>query len=328
MTKYKYGTNVIPGQSLCTNCYKKIFVLQGIEESTVESEDFIEHQIENIEAACLAIGSSPLTKLRKLNVDKRPKAVQEKLKKVTNLFKQQMETSFDVIIDDQESQETCDEYEDLIAKLKEKCASANKDEKIKIISLLPTSWSRSRIVDEFQVSERLVKYTRILVKDQGILPQLGKRKGYGIQGEVRERVLKFYECDENSRLCPGTKDCLSVIINNVKVKKQKRLILCNLNELFVQFKERNPECKIGRSKFIELRPRWCVLAGSSGTHTVCVCVYHQNVKLMIDGAKLGVTYKDLLELIVCDLKKHNCMMGECIDCPGSLVLETLFKEFH
>ena len=41
--------------------------------------------------------------------------------------------------------------------------------------------------------------------------------------------------------------------------------------------------KIGFSKFAELRPRYCVLAGASGTHSVCICTIHQNVKLMILG---------------------------------------------
>lgn len=41
------------------------------------------------------------------------------------------------------------------------------------------------------------------------------------------------------------------------------------------------------SKFAELRPRNCVLAGASGTHTVCVCAIHQNVKLMLEGGKIA-----------------------------------------
>ena len=36
--------------------------------------------------------------------------------------------------------------------------------------------------------------------------------------------------------------------------------------------------KIG---FTEFCPKECVLPGSSGTHSVCVCTKHQNVKLMV-----------------------------------------------
>lgn len=34
--------------------------------------------------------------------------------------------------------------------------------------------------------------------------------------------------------------------------------------------------KIGFTKFAMLRPKEYVLTGSSGTHSVCVCVTHQN----------------------------------------------------
>jgi hypothetical protein len=44
----------------------------------------------------------------------------------------------------------------------EKCLNSSKEEKIKAISLLPTSRSRQKISKEFQVSEHLVRITRAL----------------------------------------------------------------------------------------------------------------------------------------------------------------------
>lgn len=153
-----------------------------------------------------------------------------------------------------------------------------------------------------------------------------KKKGVEIDKDTKQKVLKFYEDDENSRLCPGKKGCVKVITNGQKSYMQKRLILSNLNELFVAFKKTHPECKIGRSKFCELRPKWCILAGASGTHSVCVCIYHQNIKLMIDGAKLNVDYKDLLEMLVCDTTSYNCMTNACDQCPGQQALIDLIKD--
>jgi hypothetical protein len=63
---------------------------------------------------------------------------------------------------------------------------------------------------------------------------------------------------------PGKKDFVSIKRN---VHKQKRLLLCNLKELYVLFKEQNAEVKIGFSKFCTLRPKWCVTVGSSGIHS-------------------------------------------------------------
>ena len=45
--------------------------------------------------------------------------------------------------------------------------------------------------------------------------------------------------------------------------------------------------KIGFSKFAELYPQHFVLAEASGTHAVCVCTIHQNVKQMMIGGKIA-----------------------------------------
>ena len=77
-----------------------------------------------------------------------------------------------------------------------------------------------------------------------------------------------------------------IVIRNEHGKKekiQKRLLLLNLTELYQLFKEEHPDAEVGFTKFSLLRPKNCVLAGSSGTHRVCVCSYHQNVKLMLLG---------------------------------------------
>jgi len=56
----------------------------------------------------------------------------------------------------------------------------------------------------------------------------------------------------------------------------------NLKEAYQRFKEKHPMEKIGFSKFADLCPKHCVLAGASGTHAVCVCTIHQNIKLRKD----------------------------------------------
>ena len=86
---------------------------------------------------------------------------------------------------------------------------------------------------------------------------------------------------------PGKKDFVSVRKAEGRVHVQKRLVLCNLRELYRMFKDRYPNEVIGFSKFADLRPKHCVLAGASGTHSVCVCTFHQNVKLMMIGGKLS-----------------------------------------
>ena len=83
---------------------------------------------------------------------------------------------------------------------------------------------------------------------------------------------------------PGIKDC--VIYKNddgEKVTEQKCLLLSTLKELYIAFKEQYSDVDIGFSTFAKMKPKCCLQAGSSGTHMVCVCPIHQNVKLLILG---------------------------------------------
>ena len=52
--------------------------------------------------------------------------------------------------------------------------------------------------------------------------------------------------------------------------------------MFVAFKERNPDVKIGFSKFCSLSPKWRVIASSSGTHSVYVYTTHRNAIFLVE----------------------------------------------
>ena len=119
---------------------------------------------------------------------------------------------------------------------------------------------------------------------------------------------------------PGVKDYHSHPNGN-NLKISKTLILCNLKVQISKYKIR---------KFAELRPKNCILAGSSGTHTVCVCTTHQNVKLMIENVRLGVltnllkSYKDCISKIKCNSSSIECNMGNCTSCPGDDEIRGIF----
>lgn len=80
-------------------------------------------------------------------------------------------------------------------------------------------------MEEFGVSDYVIKLIRELVKEQGILPHLSKKKFQKVGDDVIKKVIEFYEDDVNSRLCPGKKECVSVTVDNTKIQKQKRLVL-------------------------------------------------------------------------------------------------------
>ena len=55
---------------------------------------------------------------------------------------------------------------------------------------------------------------------------------------------------------------------------------------------------------------------SSGIHKVCICEYHQNVKLMLLSLPVKIDYKDVIYKVVCNIDTRNCMLHVCKNCPG------------
>lgn len=162
-----------------------------------------------MDQTCSALGISPASKIRKLSSNKRASAIDSKIFKISETIKRKLYANFD---EDYESlanplsmqtdnQFDSKEYEELIKKLKGKCNISDKEDKIKIISLLPSSWSRHKVSEEFNVSERLVKLARDLKKKHGIMPDLAKRNsGKVLSVDTLDKVQEFYLCEENSRI--------------------------------------------------------------------------------------------------------------------------------
>ena len=134
------------------------------------------------------------------------------------------------------------------------------------------------------------------------------------------RNSNFYQKDEYSRCCPGMKDFVSVTKDSIKTKHQKFLLLLNTKQLFLEFKKEYPSVKIEFSKFSELRPKWVKTVNHSGIHSVCLCQYHQNVKLLVSVIPGNFEYKDILSKVACNIDLRKCMLHLCSDCPGKTIL--------
>lgn len=94
---------------------------------------------------------------------------------------------------------------------------------------------------------------------------------------------------------PENKDYLMVLENGIKIQKQKRLLLFNINDIYIQFKETFADDKISQTKFQALRPRECISARKA-KHIVCLCKIHQNVKLQLHGLKNELKKMKLISL--------------------------------
>ena len=89
----------------------------------------------------------------------------------------------------------------------------------------------------FNVKLYSVRKAASLKKEQGILPKLPRKKGHQLD-DVINLVKQFYEDDEYSRMCPEAKEYKSVTTDGVKRKKQKRLLLLNIKELYIEFRKK------------------------------------------------------------------------------------------
>ena len=221
------------------------------------SKDFQADTCEFVSQYLDTIGETPITK-RMLQFKKYSK---QEVKKITSMIQK-------AVIGDTVSEN--DEVE-IITQLKEKCSMAERSEKIQILTVLPKSWSIRRIQKEFGVSNFIARKAKQLVDEKGILSTPDPKPGDTLPQCTVDLVSGFYESDETSRIMPGKKDFVSVWKVEGQTHVQKRLVLCNLRELYRMFKDKYPNESIGFFKFAELRPKHCVLAGASGTHSVCIC---------------------------------------------------------
>lgn len=322
------------GQMICDQCRKEVYSLKNnpAHECTFEvlpgtsSEQDFEEQLnefdynealDSLNSSLNILGESPISK-KKLKLQKYPK---EKFHKVETAVQKLFE--MDDSVDDEIVQSAESE---MICQLKEKfCSSTSRSEKIQILTILPKSWSIRKIAKEFEAPNFMVRKAKLLVKEKGILSSPNFKPGKSLPENVINIVREFYECDLISRMMPGQKDYVSVKdLSGNRIQKQKRLILCNLKEAYALFKQKHTDNKIGFSKFAELRPKHCVLAGASGTHSVCVCTIHQNFKLMMIGGKIAEltatddvplkTHKDCIALVICNPPQPACYLGDCKEC--------------
>ncbi|XP_065094233.1 uncharacterized protein LOC135714793, partial [Ochlerotatus camptorhynchus] len=223
-----------------------------------------------------------------------------------------------------------DENEFLI-QLKDKYQETrDSNERYRILTTLPKSWSTYRIMKEFNVSQHMANQAKALQQEKGIMSVPVKRLSRASLGEPTIMLVRdFYNSDDISRVWPGKRDYLISKNDEGKIYVQRRLVLCNLQEAYSIFKNTYPDIKIGFSMFASNRPKHCILAGTSGTHTVCVCIYHQNVKLIFKTLQSrqslpdGVdSYHDLFKKIICQNPSEQCWLQCCKICSGTQILAT------
>lgn len=132
------------------------------------------------------------------------------------------------------------------------------------------------------------------------------------------KVKSFYSKDYVSRQAPGKKDFVTSWQQGKKEQIQKRHLMFSLKEAHAMFKTEHPEIKISLSKFSSLRPI-NVLLSSQTPQNVCLCQYHENIRLICDClAKETESFPsysgNFVDNFVCDSGSEECMLGRCNNC--------------
>lgn len=330
------NVNIKPGQKLCASCRNHDLGQHVHEYSDNENDREDENSdpspepyregteqgdyISGLNSSLSGIGASPL-KLHGLNRHSRVSYAKNKLEDVNTNLHNKFEKALGIQISgqgDEESplcviQKKANDMDKLVGIIKDELKISSKSKKKQLLTIpAALAWTRKEIVETFGVSDYSVRQAQNILEQKGLIGEPDAKRGKNLDPAIIDSILKFYQSDEQSRVLPGMKDVVSV--GNKKYER-KRLVLGNLRELYIVYKREYPDIEVGFSKFCSLRPKWCILAGACGTHSVCVCVKHQNVKLLTQSLNTKETYKDLMKFLLCDEEKRDCMFRHCILCP-------------
>jgi hypothetical protein len=75
------------------------------------------------------------------------------------------------------------------------------------------SWSGRKVSEEFNTTRHTASIAKKLVEEKGILSDPNPRKSRTIDEEVVNLVTAFYLSEDISRIMPGKKDFVSVVVN-------------------------------------------------------------------------------------------------------------------
>lgn len=101
----------------------------------------------------------------------------------------------------------------------------------------------------------MIYTTKSLVHDKGILCDANKRIGTKfVHEDTAKKIKEFYYSDDISRACPGIREyIMKSDANGEKEKVQRRLILMNLREAYILFKDEFKDARMKRLVFPDLR---------------------------------------------------------------------------
>lgn len=186
------------------------------------------------------------------------------------------------------------------------------------VALPNTAEKRRRVVtalaDEFQIP--------VPAEPPAAVPTPPKQSPTNkIPEDVRQRVRDFYLRHDISWTAPGRRDSVTVVRDGQKVQEQRHYLVMTLSEAYNLYKEEHPADSISFTVFKNLRPD-VVKCKDNMPHNLCVCIYHENINLILQGLRtmptIPLNHRDLLNFLVCDTESEDCMFGRCDQCKNKV----------
>ncbi|XP_033095864.1 uncharacterized protein LOC117100325 [Anneissia japonica] len=142
----------------------------------------------------------------------------------------------------------------------------------------------------------------------------------GLPKSTLDAVTSHFCHDDISWQSPSRKDVIAIKANGEKKLVAKRFLRMSLKECHALYLERNPENKIGLTKFTLLRPTHVSLSRHF-PHNLCICKYHENVRLLLQAVKIATSatniqteFRPFIDSITCNQENENCMYRRCDAC--------------
>lgn len=170
----------------------------------------------------------------------------------------------------------------LMSEILKELPNASKLRKYQLLSLVPFP------AHYFKVGTTLMRSVRILREERGILPDVQFTRHSTVPKSTKKLVTEIYYREDNSKVMPGSKNCVSI---KKGVYEQERILLGNLSELHQSFKKECRDTKVRLTVFSSLKLQSCIFAGSAGSHVQCVCQTHQNIKLILFALNIETHYR-------------------------------------
>ncbi|CAF4701229.1 unnamed protein product, partial [Rotaria socialis] len=160
-------------------------------------------------------------------------------------------TNQDIITD--ESDITINEAKQIVNNFKLLVETSDYNEQIRLLTLVPSTWGRTKITNIFHCSQHQARYSIYLRgADQILSLPVDLRGNIPFNPDVEKEIFDFYHRDDISRASPNKKD----VLKNHNNPKLIRYMLMSIMEAYQQFVQENALMKVGKSKFASLKVKW------------------------------------------------------------------------